>query len=359
MVAPAAKVTYDPDECTSHLPPDSQNLLGTLLFCFPYPGFHGGFAEGDNPQPYLVWNFFKVCNDGYGWETEGGPCKSYNYWLQEAAANNGQVGFYVNDYSSEGHTQWIISAPQLTNFTIPPNGCNGDRTFVVQMWYEQDGFTQYSPNSNPFTINCPKAVGNVVMLDFAFDSLTLHNLDDGDGGTQTVELFGYFQVKAPSSKLGNNNFLKMGAWDEQWSDCPDDTDYFTSNPPGSCTQQLTNGSHNLNAIPLCKSSDFTESSEYHCYTHFENQAVQDSYQTNNNRLRVDMLDGYGVTLAVNLIDWDDASGNDSVCWGVNTEMADGKNLFEWHAMDGQSFALIGFGEDGMTCTINGTIHVIE
>jgi hypothetical protein len=359
MVPPAAKVTYDPEECTSHLMPDAQNLLGTILFCFPYPGFHGGFAEGNNPQPYLVWNFFKYCNLGYGTEKEGGPCHSYDYWLQYAADNNGKVSFYVNDYSSEGHQQWKVSAPQLTMLNIPPNGCNGTRTFSVQMVYEQDSLQQYSPVSNPFTINCPKPVGNVVTLDFTFENMSLNNQDDGDSGTQTVELFGYFQVQAPSSQLGNNNFLKMGAWDEQWSDCPDDTDAFVSNPPGSCTQRFTNGSHNLFNVPLCKSSDYTEDSEYHCYMHFGNSAVQDSYHAPNNTLRVEVQDGDSIKLWVILHDWDDASANDLTCWGYSD--LGSKSIFEWDAIDGAGFSIVAFGDvnSGGSCSISGTIHVVE
>jgi hypothetical protein len=358
MVAPAAFVTYEPEECTNHLPPDAQNLLGTILFCFPYPGFHGGFAEGDNPQPYLAWNFFHVCDEGYGWETEGGPCKSYQYWLDQAAANGGQVGFYIEDYSSEGHQTWTVSMANLTMFTIPPNGCNGARSFFVRMWYEEDGFRQYSPYSNDATIECPKPVGDVLSLDFTFDTLSLSNHDDGDDGAQTMELFGYFQVMAPSSQLGNNNYLKMGAWDEQWSDCPDDTDYFVSTPPGSCTQRLTNGTHNLAGIPLCKSSDYKQNSEYHCYRHLTaNHSVQDLYQAPNNTLQVQVQDGDAITLWVVLHDWDDASGNDLTCWGYS--QISSKTIFEWDAMDGAGFGITAFGDASSPgqCNISGTIHV--
>lgn len=360
MVFLSAYVTTIPELCRTHLPPEFQNLFGIILFCFPYPGFHGGEAEGNNPQPYLVWDFLQDCVAGTGTEQGGGPCKSYSEYLQQAAANKGRVGFYVHDHSDAGYSQWIVDAPNLRNFTIPPNGCTDGRSFFEQMWYLEDGFTQTGPMSNQVTIPCPKPVGNVITLDFTFENLTLHNLDDDDSGAQTVEVFGYFQVKAPSSQLGNNNFLKMGDWWEQWSECPDDTDYyFTSSPPGSCTQRFTNGTHNMADIPLCKSSDRSQDNKFHCWASSGNSTVQDNYHSNNNTLRIEVMDGDGITLLAKLHDWDDSSPVDLVCFAIGNDLASGKNLFEWDAMDGQVFALLSFGDDGMNCNISGTIHVVE
>lgn len=357
MVTPAAIVTYDPEECTSHLMPDAQNLLGTILFCFPYPGFHGGFAEGDNPQPYLVWNFFKTCNLGYGTEQDGGPCHSYDYWRQMAADNNGKVGFYVYDYSSAGQHTWQIDADQLRMFNIPPNGCSGDRTFYVQMWYEEDNFKQYSQWSNPYTIACPKPVGNVLQIEFSFDTLTLNNLDDGDSGAQDVEVYGYFQVIAPSSYPGNNNFIKMGTWDKQDSDCSDDTGTGSNHRP-SCPRILGNGTHNLANLPLCLSTDYTGDSNWQCsYFYAPNAALVTNYQTGQNSLTVDVTDGDAITMWVILWDWDDASANDLVCWGFVDISS--KTIFEWHATDGQGFGIIAFGDvnTGSNCNISGHIEV--
>lgn len=362
MHPPAAYVTYDPDECTNHLPPDAQNLLGTILFCFPYPGFQGGLdQEVDNPQPYLVWNFFNGCNDGYGDETNGGPCKSYQAYLQEAQSDGSEVGFIIHDWSSAGHQVWTVKAPNLRMFNIPPNGCTGGRTFRVVMYHKMEGFTQYSPSSNDYTITCPKPVGNVVTLDLTFENITFHNVEDGEDEPQDVEVYGNFQVMAPSSQLGNNNYLQMGAWDEQYGECPDDTGSFTSsNPPGGCTQVFHSGSYSLYNVPLCKSSDPHHADKYQCSAQVtSNYTVGDLYQTNNNRLRIDVQDGDGINLAMVFYDWDDASGNDLVCWGFNSDFDSGKSVFQWHAMDGQNFALIGFGDDGMTCTVEGVFHVVE
>lgn len=358
MVAPAAYVTYDPEECTSHLMPDAQNLLGTILFCFPYPGFHGSSAEGDNPQPYLVWNFFKYCSDGYGYEAEGGPCMSYAQWLAEAAATGGNVGFYVHDYSNAGYDQWVVAADNLRMFNIPPNGCEGQRTFQVQMFYEHaDGFVQYSPNSNAYTIDCPKPVGNVLSLEFTFETLVLNGVDDDDGGVEDVEVYGYFQVIAPSSYPGNNNYLKMATWDKQNGDCSDDTGTGDNHRP-SCPRILTDGSHNLYNIPLCPTTDYSGQDDWQCSFYYAPNAAQvNDYASNQNSLRVDVQDGDAITLWVILWDWDDASGNDLVCWGYAEY--DSKTIFEWDAMDGQSFGFSAWGDvsTGSTCGVEGVISV--
>lgn len=360
MQFPMVQVTYNPDLCESHLPPEFQNLFGRILFCFPYPGFQGndpvGNDEVQNPQPYLIWDFWNQCRDGYGIEPDG-ACRSYQSYLEQAELNNGRLGFIIYDWSSAGFHQWIVEAPQFFEMTIPPNGCNGERTFSVVMFYEEDGFTQYSPKGNDWSIECPKPVSSVLTVDFVFDNVTFSNLDDGDSGEQTVEVFGYFQVSAPSSPLGANNFLKMGAWDEQWSECPDDTGGFSSNTP-SCPQVFTNGSFNLANVPLCKSSDYTQADEFHCWQTIGNTTIQDFYQTNNNRARVQITDGDGILMVANLIDWDDASANDSVCVGLY-EIPAGMTVFEWDAMDGTSFSLYGMlGETG-DCIVSGTIDVVE
>ncbi|MCW5876728.1 MAG: hypothetical protein KIS85_07565 [Anaerolineales bacterium] len=359
MVIPAAKVTYSPEECTSHLPPSAQNLFGTLFFCFPYPGFHGAGGEGNNPQPYLVWNFSKTCSLGYGTQEDGGPCTSYEYWRQQAAANNGKVGFYVHDHSSSGQHKWVISADQLRMFNIPPNGCHGSRTFYVQMWYEEGGFTQYGPWSNGFTIDCPKPVGSELRIKFTFNTLTLSNIDDGDSGAQDVEVYGYFQVMAPSSYPGNNNYIKMGTWDKQDSDCSDDTGPGSNHRP-SCPRILGNGTHNLANIPLCLSTDYTQANNWQCtFQYAPNAALITSYQTGQNSLTVDVSGGDAITLWVILHDWDDASANDLVCWGFTKFPS--MNNFQWHAMDGKSFSIVAFGDvnTGSTCNISGSITVVD
>lgn len=357
MVRPAAYVTFDPDECTNHLPPTAQNFLGTLLFCFPYPGFHGGFAEGDNPQPYLVWNFLKGCDAGYGTELDGGPCHSYDWWRQLAADNNGQVGFYVYDYSSKGNHTWEVTADQLRMFNIPPNGCAGQRTFYVQMWYEEGGFKQYSDWSNSYTIACPVPVGGELQIEFSFDTLALSNLDDDDDGPEDVETYGYFQVIAPSSYPGSNNFIKMGTWDKQNGDCSDDTGT-GSNHRNSCPRILGNGSHNLANLPLCHSTDYTEDGDWQCtYNYAPNSGLITSYETGQNGITVNVADGDAVTMWVILWDWDDGSANDLVCWGF-IDLAS-KSNFEWDATDGAGFSITAFGDvnTGSNCTISGHIEV--
>lgn len=360
MVYIIAYSTVDPEDCTSHLMPDAQNLFGTLIFCFPYPGFHGGFAEGDNPQTYLVWDFSSACPAGFGFSDIGGPCKSYGEYLQMAEDNGGTVGFTIYDNSSAGNVVWSVEAPNLRNFTIPPNGCDGARSFFVEMWYQEGGFTQRGPVSNHATIACPKPVGDVVTLDFVFESMTFNNIDDGEDSPQDVEVYGYFQVMAPSSTLGNNNFLKIGTWQEQASNCPDDTGAFVSSPPPGCPQVFKNGTHNLYNVPMCRATDYTKGSKFQCVVQVaSNYKVIDDFATNNNKLRVEVQDGDGINLAVAIYDWDDRSADDLVCWSVNSDFAGGFNIFQWDAMDGQGFALIGWGDDGTTCSVSGVIHVIK
>ena len=107
-------------------------------------------------------------------------------------------------------------------------------------------------------------------------------------------------------------------------------------------------------------SDYTQVSKFQCFSQItSNYSVGDLYQTNNNKLRVEVQDGDGINLAAAIYDWDDASADDLVCWSVNQDFGGGFNIFQWDAMDGQSFALIGWGDDGTTCSISGVIHVIK
>ncbi|MCJ7622647.1 MAG: hypothetical protein MUO76_04020 [Anaerolineaceae bacterium] len=91
--------TTDPEACGDHLPPDAQNFLGQLLYCFPYPEFDPNKGAVSS-QPYLVWIFDSgpSCLAGIG-----EVCTSYPELLALAEENGGQVGFDVTSMSNAGN----------------------------------------------------------------------------------------------------------------------------------------------------------------------------------------------------------------------------------------------------------------
>jgi hypothetical protein len=377
MVAPVAFVTHSQQSCIVNLPPDAQNLLGSLLFCSPYGDF--GLEGEKNQQPYLVWEFTETCLAGSGTPD---PCHDYAYWLSLAEAEGAQVGFDIFDYSNasvdlttwpsipstvnnqDGYVKWVVSAPNLLVFALPPNGCVGERTVYVQMWYRQGDEKLSSPTSNLVSIPCPLSLSDSIKVEISFTNLTLSGVDDNDGGTQDVEVYGYFHVNSPSSLGGAETLLQIGTWNAQDSDCPDDIFAIYLQSMGAapgCPPTLTDGAHPLsdyymcqaNIIPNWLGSDcYSANNALGIYFYSPGGGTFDSWQKGNNKLRIRVSDGDALHLVVKLVDWDDLSGNDLVCFAHHTLSS--RSISEWSTID-SSFPLTGFG-DPNTCRVDLVIN---
>ena len=356
-----AMITYDPDVCVDHLNPDVQNLGGQIIFCFPYKGFDSG-PDGANPQPYLVWYFLiDRCN------TVISPCKKpYESWLADANVTiGGQVGFNINDHSSAGFHKWTVTGDHFTQFVIPPNGCVGQRTFSVQMWFQ--GSTRiiapvnqkpvYGPTSNQVSIACPKLLDSV-KLEVTFQTLKLDNVDDGESEPQDVELFGWFGVSEPGFIPGT--YVHMGVDMEllseyEPSNCPDDIDFFGIpglDQPG-CPPQLRNGTYDLSNFHLCVSDDgiqcgwpaFVEKTG-HAYV----------WNTNNNTAPIEVVEGTSLVILVVLYDFDEISDSDHVC--LATHLIPSRSLLDWAKVKGETFTMADYLHDAW-CEVYGVINAVK
>jgi hypothetical protein len=335
-------VTYDPDECQSHLPPDAQNLFGKILFCTPYPGFDSG-EEGGNPQPYLVWNFGDGCGAGYG----SPPCNNYQYYEALASLGGGNVWFVVTDQSTAGTFYWNVEAPFLNNLTIPPISCAGQRSFYVTMYFDDGEQIYFGLPSNVYTIDCPTPLPWDIPLDITFDTITFSDLDDGESDPDDVEVYGYMRAWVPGDE---NRYLNLAEWDEQDGDCPDESvEWFGSlNTQGllidnGCTKTFSNGTYNLANVAMCQG-----------YSK-ENCSIS-GWSFDNNTIQVTVTDGQGLILYLTVYDWDDASGNDLQCWSMLQYEA--RSRFDWAQVQDHEFSFVGFDQGNGNCTVSGTINAV-
>ncbi len=207
-------VSFDPEICKQHLPSDAQNLIGQLLFCSPYQGFTVG-PGGDNPQPNLVWDPTSDCPIGSGFP----PCRSYQSWLTKAEQEDGDLRFIVRDTSTAGAYAWQIDAGEMRNWAIKPRDCIGARLFQVAMYYVDSDEFLMGPDSIFYSIECPRSVPWVIPLEVPFESISFHNLDDGESDIpQDVEVYGFMLA----STTLENHYLNLARWDQQASNYPDE-----------------------------------------------------------------------------------------------------------------------------------------
>jgi hypothetical protein len=342
MPTPLAYVTYDPDECQSHLMPDAQNLLGKILFCTPYVGFDSG-EGGGNPQPYLVWDFDQGCGAGYGTP----PCQPYFYFENLAEFITGNVWFTITDWSSSGTFYWNVDAPYLQNLTIPPVGCSGKRSFYVSMYFDDGDTTYFGLASNVVTIDCPTPLPWDIPLDFTFETITFSSLDDGESDPDDVEVYGFMRTWV----IGDETvYLNLAEWDDQDSDCPDETVSWPGSLDtqgllilGDCTKTFGNGTHSLSGVAMCQGTSKTNCSI-------------SGWNFDNNTVRVTATDGQAIQLFLEVFDWDDASGNDLQCWSIYDLEA--RSRFDWALINNQPFSFIGFDQGNGNCTVSGTINAV-
>ncbi len=358
-------LTTDPETCGQHLPPDAQNFLGQLLYCFPYPE-HDPNLGATIPQPYLVWefDFFEPnCVGGVG-----ESCKNYWELLDLAEESGGQVGFDVQSISGSVINTWKVTEPDLTMFVAPPLKCLGDSQFSVRLWYQQGSegeglYSQdptlgkyeemifYGPYSNEVSIPCDSSLDldasliepteiPVQYLDITFESVYFSQLDDGDltewfveSAEQSVELYGYFRVIAPSmgwwqipycfypdiSKCetsaywtGTRRNLNVADWEED-----EELDLFVVQGDSYKSKYIE-----LEYRELCQSTN-----KYTCL----HEGKRTPYETRNNTIRVFVEEGDALIFEVMLIDYDESSGDDVVC--VGTKMTSSKTLEEWAEAD--------------------------
>lgn len=334
-------VTYDPEVCQSHLMPEAQSVLGSLLFCTPYPGYNSG-QTGDNPQPYLVWDFGWACGAGAG----DPPCHSYDYYESLAADIGGNVWFTITDQSNAGTFYWTVDAPYLRKFTVPTVACSGQRSFSVTMYFDDGEQWHYSLPSNVYAIDCPAPIPPHVPMDITFETITLGNLDDGEGDPVDVELYGYIRLLVPGNE---DYYLNLAEWDEQAGHCPDESYSWGQLPRGGllvtdgCTKTFGNGTHDLSGVALCQG-----------YSK-ENCSIS-GWSVQNNTVRLTLSDDQTLIMYLAAYDWDDASGNDMQCWSLIKFPA--RSRFEWAQIQNQEFTFFDWGSDHGSCTVSGVINAV-
>jgi hypothetical protein len=381
-------VTTDREECGAHVPPKAQNFLGQMLFCFPYPQYD--VDKGATiPQPYLVWGFDPVpaCAAGPGEE-----CKSYSEILSQAEETGGEVGFELVSVRNGKSTKWSITDPYLTMFVVPPEACIGDRQFSVRLWYrpgtkgvaigtapefemyEVDEFKIpaglntyfYGPFSNIVTVPChlgslpsPSVIEKVAYVDVSFQYLEIFDQDDGvyaNGSDDFhLEVYGYFRVTSPSMGFEmekpcfsiicdpetytayKSRYVLVDKWGEVGHFIIAMVDPDTSFPIPLFSREL------------CKST-----TRYYC--NYEGTYTGFDYQ--NNTVRAMVKDGDALTFEVNLMDSDELSDHDQVCYIYHTTSE--KTIEEWSKVDWvegtgmiqtEKVVLTGTAADGGSCEV--------
>jgi len=198
-------------------------------------------------------------------------------------------------------------------------------------------------------------------LDITFETLTLNDQDDDDGAPETVEIYGYLQVDAPSSALGSSNYLTIGSWERLADGCPSDTGD-TNADDRYCPERLPNGTHDFNNLYLLNCGTYKNP--------FINCSIGNLFYfplKSNNTLRVAVAEGDSISITAGLWDYDEISADDWVCMaavgitavGVFESGLENKSLFEWGTMQNETFGMFGYGDYGGTCSIIGTINAVN
>jgi len=388
-------LTTDPELCGDHLPPDAQNFLGQLLYCFPYP-YYDPTKGSTIPQPYLVWDFDFFEPNCLGGVSE--QCKNYWELLDLAEETGGQVGFDIKSVSEGKINDWKVTEPDLTMFVAPPLTCIGDSKFSVRLWYKpgKEGEAEYKsellkigkheemvfygPYSNEVSIPCDSSVKLDISsfepikiprqyLEITFEELEFTGIDDGDtSGVESYfngyykedyEMYGYFRVTAPSMghweywpcffpEFGNCNYepfwtgtrsyLNVGDWEggDQYLEV------------GGYGSWLPTGETSLASDELCISS-----SKHSC----KYNGLPTSYQKGNNSLRVFVSKGDALLVEVMLMDYDEISGDDLVCNG--SELITVEIFSDWEKYSGNGqFEIQGDSSNGV-CFVRYTVESVS
>ena len=362
MVWSFAELTYEPDECMAHLPSAAQNLLGKLLFCWPYDGFDSG-PSGANPQPYLVWT---PSDDCYAIKDIAGgaeSCMSYQELMYHANSSYASVGFEIVEFNSSQFRSYEISADDLTTMAIPPLFCNGNRTFKVRMFYKSEGTNpiyKVSVWSNDVTVPCGYPLTST-RIDVTIKDLTFNAVDDGESEPQDIEVFGDFYVYTSAGErwlvFAQSLFLAdcyddddVGFGAADWLDldafCGDEKSVCQHWDSG-CYKELTNGSFDLSYMAMC------EAYTYSAYQAAKNGVCNGGWQLANNTVRLFVNDNDDLMVNAWLLDYDANSGPEIVC--STTFYTDTFTALQWGAMDGEIFPFSSQHEDA-NCTVTVEVN---
>jgi hypothetical protein len=338
-----ASISYDPDVCKSHLMPDAQNLLGQLLFCTPFPGFDSG-DEGGNPQPYLVWDMGLACGAGYG----NPPCTPYPTWESLAEDIGGNVWFLITDQSNAGYFSYIVDAPYLQSYTLPPVACTGNRQLHLSMYYSDNSNIYFSLPSNVVSIGCPQPLPWEVPLDITFNTINFWSLDDGDtSGPEDVEVYGYMRAAVTGGPI---RYVNLAEWNQQADHCPDESAEWIGNwnsmgtlVTDGCTKTFRDGTSSLAEVALCHGTSYNNCSLL-------------GWGFDHNTIQVLVTDWDAIGISIEIIDWDDASGNDLQC-SASIEIP-ARDRFDWAEVQDLEFHVESGDNGNGGCAIDGVINAV-
>jgi hypothetical protein len=154
-----------------------------------------------------------------------------------------------------------------------------------------------SSPSNQVTIMCPQPLGDSVDIEVNFYSLTLDNIDDGGGDTTADSVNGIFGTSPsgnpPGIHFGYENYKLCGYY---WS--------VLDTSGGVGCHSLNAGAYLMEDLQLCPMAG--PPTYYGCNNDNE-------FGHNNNKIIVTLRDQDALKLFVHLIEYDNASDNDTVC----------------------------------------------
>jgi len=328
-----AMILYGADICKQHTPSGGENFWENLLFCTPWPGYDVG------EQPFLVWWVSDRCQAG-----KGDACHSVDYYRSRAADTGGEAGFHVFTQFSSVYPA-LTTPTDLSAWAIEPphNGCGSDVRYLnVRMYYtggpDDPDFPYQSmqgPESN--TVNtfpfCPTP--SEVALDVHFDSLSIGNLDDGIGGGDDLEIYGWIAaVGSPGTGAGKT----FRPWGDH-GDCPDDNFENTLNSMGTlgCPETVYEKGYTFSEFQLCDSPLSSLSS------------CSGEYVEWNNTIPITVEGGSMIQVQVHLMDWDHQSSDDPVCNA--TAWVGPESIFGWMGYTGSGY-MSQPDNDNASCSVN-------
>ncbi|HTX93152.1 MAG TPA: hypothetical protein VMC09_18200 [Anaerolineales bacterium] len=342
-----AWLTYDPNVCKNHLAPSAQNDLGAFLFCSPYPGYSIG-AKTANPQPYLVWFVLEnTCPAGFG-----NSCATIADLENDAKKTGAQLYYLLHQEDKLTGDYYGLPIGQ-TAYVYPMANCPGDFTATIQLDYVAPGDWATSVESNPVTIPCTQPLGDSVPINVTFQSITLSNVQDGDSGVQTVELYGDLIAQTTS---GFTQHLSLGNSDSSFRDangCPNEDVFnsFHTNGLGGlgCLGSYTNGTTSLGSVEMCLTDI-----PWSCWLTSSN--TETPFAMNNNTIKVPVSDGDAIQVSADVWDYDSASADDLVCSSQGATVA--RSFFAWSNLTTTDTVLLKSNDFGSgACTITVKIKV--
>ena len=357
------KITDDPAECGSHLEPTSQNLLGQLFLCAPYPNFNIG-PGGALPQQYVVWApLDNVCD-----AKPAQDCVPYQSWKNFASSYGGEVWFQVRarNYGSSNPSTSVFSITSVTEpdrMVLPlppinphklalPEFCHGPYpmlAFDVRMLVtgqagleaaEMDKVPQGLPGTfigpwgNPQILPCDQLgvySADLVPIKVTFESIKLTNTHDGCCGSE-LDLYGSMGVNVN----GEGNYEAATV--------------FGFPQPGN-TVQVDSGTYSLANWSMCLLYDVYFSDEvWPC----DNPS---NWSQNNNSVEVLVYNQDAIEIFVHITDDDwSYAGNqdDTLC--LKTVMTPNKTIQEWALTESETYVLSSPNKGSGACQVTVTVN---